>query len=696
MRRHVALFGSLIPGAQRRLTHGVKNAAARSRRGWVVLFSLCLCAGMLLGAGRPAVLAAPPVAENGVIDLSGWVPSKDGVIRLQGEWEFYWQALIDPEEFAAGLVPVGSRHLEKVPGKWSQAKHGFATYRLRILNADAFGPLALYIPYEQSAYRLWIDGRLMAQNGEVGTDRATSRAEYLPAVVRFHPPPGQDEVELVIQVSNYDFRLGGLWNSPLLGPEQRLERVIYIRALRTALLSGAFLAVAIYHIAFSLFRRGTDAGKSALALAVLSLSIATRAILMGERVFGLAFPDFSWSWQLRFEYLTGYSAVLAMAVYLACMFPSDTPRFVLRAAALSALIGGGITVIAPVRVSSEIMPYVILLDAVLVVCFLGVAVRAFVCRREGGAWLFAGGVVFGATSFLDFLYYNRLIESVNTMPFGFFGLVLFQMFILGQQFANAFRMQAKLLRDLQRSSSLIAELHERERREVAEFLHGRVQNRLILIRERLKEVKKYIEQQDPRAQESTQSIHDEVLEVQNRDIRRASHLLHPSAIEVGLIPAVRDLAASYEGAFKVTVNADGALIALDEESALGMPGSGPTLPRSLRICLYRIVEECLGNARKHSGAKHVDIDFRLAGNTIQLTIAGAGRGFPANPAPSEGLGLKIVDARVREAGGTWSIASHPLGGAVIQVTIPLEPPDYELPPLEPVKGAVPESAASGA
>src|SRR5690606_27843908 len=119
--------------------------------------------------------------------------------------------------------------------------------------------------------------------------------------------------------------------------------------------------------------------------------------------------------------------------------------------------------------------------------------------REGGTLLLSGGLVFGATAFLDFLYYNRVIESVNLMPFGFLSLVVCQTLILGQQFASAFHMQSKLLHDLQHSRNLIAQLHERERREVAEFLHSRVQNRLLLIRERLKEALKFIEQQNPQA-----------------------------------------------------------------------------------------------------------------------------------------------------------------------------------------------------
>lgn len=654
---------------------------------FMVLYACLIWPALLLATSA----GAAPVADKGIIDLSSWSLSTDGVLRLQGEWEFYWQQFIHPDEFAAAAATTPEPpEFMPVPGAWHHAKYGYGTYRLRIVNARTTSPLALHIPYEQTAYRLWINGQQVASNGEIGTDPATTKPEYRPVLARFQPQPGEslgdaatsepgDVIELVIHVANFDFRLGGLWNSPLLGTEQRLERLLNARNLVTALLSGAFLTVGIYHIAFSIFRRNRDTTRAALALALLSVSIAVRTILMGDRTIALIFPDLPWLWQIRLEYLAGYTAVLAMAIYLAATFPRETPKLVTWVAAASMAVGGGVTLVAPVRISSQITPYVILLNAALIIGFLAVAVRAFLHRREGGTLLLSGGVFFAATALLDFLYYNRVIESINLMPFGFFGLVLAQTFILGQQFANAFHVQNRLLRDLQNSRHLIAQLHERERREVAEFLHSRVQSRLILIGERLKEAVRLIEQQDPKAARAVREVQDEVLEVQQRDIRRASHLLHPSAIEAGLIPAVQDLAATYDGTVEVSVSADDALVALDTQSSLGIPTGGPTISRSLRLCLYRIVEECLGNARKHSGASRIDIAFRLSDNTLRLAVADDGKGFTPNPASTKGLGLKIVDARVREVRGTWEIVPRPGGGTIIHVAVPLDSPDDEHP-----------------
>lgn len=652
----------------------------RAKALWILLV-LPLWFGMTI-----AVEAAAPRAQMGVIDLSQWMPATDGVIRLQGEWEFYWQQFIHPDEFAAmGDAKAGA--FAQVPGKWQDGKYGYATYRLRLLHADNLGPLALYIPYEQSAYRLWIDGELKAGNGEVGPDRQSSTPEYRPVIIPFEAWPGNEEIELVIHVSNFDFRLGGLWNSPLFGPKERLEHVIDVRNMSTALLGGGFLVVAIYHFAFSLFRRSTNATRAALALAFLSLSIATRTLLMGHRAVTLLWPDLPWALQIQLEYLTGYTAVLSMAVYLASTFPRETPKVILWAATLSALIGGTITVLTPVRYSSLITPYVIVIDALFVLCFIAIGTVAYLRRREGGNLLLTGGLIFGTTAFLDFLYYNRVIEFINLMPFGFLGLVVCQSLILGQQFASAFNMQAKLLHDLQNSRSLIAQLHERERREVAEFLHGRVQSRLLILRERLKEAMRLIGQQDVRASKSVQAVYDELLEVQQEDIRRASHLLHPAAIEVGLIPAVRGLGSSYDGTLNVSIKADQAVTNLDELSAFGFVDHGnPILSRSLRICLYRIVEECLGNAQKHSGGSRIEIDFQRVGESLQLTITDDGVGIPEDSTPSHGLGLKIVEARVREANGTWHIAARPEGGTAIQVTVPLEPAEFSRPVNQPATG----------
>ncbi|RYZ54149.1 MAG: diguanylate cyclase, partial [Sphingobacteriales bacterium] len=120
-------------------------------------------------------------ARNGVMDITGVALDQGVIVKLDGQWEFYWQQLYSPAQFAkAQLAPPA--YIE-VPVFWNAQKingrklpwNGFATYRLRVKTAVAQGRLALAIPDPNSAIKVWVNGRLVAQSGMPGANKAAER-----------------------------------------------------------------------------------------------------------------------------------------------------------------------------------------------------------------------------------------------------------------------------------------------------------------------------------------------------------------------------------------------------------------------------------------------------------------------------------------------------------------------------------------
>jgi len=79
-----------------------------------------------------------PDKENGFLDLSSWNFEEDGLVDLNGHWEFYWNKLLDPEDFKstnslkAEYINVPSGWASKNSGEKSYDEYGYATYRLKI------------------------------------------------------------------------------------------------------------------------------------------------------------------------------------------------------------------------------------------------------------------------------------------------------------------------------------------------------------------------------------------------------------------------------------------------------------------------------------------------------------------------------------------------------------------------------------
>jgi signal transduction histidine kinase len=97
------------------------------------------------------------------------------------------------------------------------------------------------------------------------------------------------------------------------------------------------------------------------------------------------------------------------------------------------------------------------------------------------------------------------------------------------------------------------------------------------------------------------------------------------------------------------------------------------LPDDTETHLFRIAQEALTNAARHSGAKHMQVKLESTGKAILLRIQDDGRGLPKvpvarTPAPMGMIGMR---ARARSAGGDVAVRSSPGGGVLIEVRVPI-------------------------
>jgi len=109
------------------------------------------------------------------------------------------------------------------------------------------------------------------------------------------------------------------------------------------------------------------------------------------------------------------------------------------------------------------------------------------------------------------------------------------------------------------------------------------------------------------------------------------------------------------------------------ESTSPSPLMSAVLFSDIGVTLFRVLQEALHNAVKHSGANKIDVNLSKHPNEIHLTISDAGRGFNMEVAKrSRGLGLTSMEERVRLVNGTFAVDSQPTVGTSIQVRVPLK------------------------
>lgn len=142
-------------------------------------------------------------------------------------------------------------------------------------------------------------------------------------------------------------------------------------------------------------------------------------------------------------------------------------------------------------------------------------------------------------------------------------------------------------------------------------------------------------------------------------VRNISMGLRPSILDdLGLDPAIQWQAREFSKRSGVPVKVQ-------------IEGHFESLSESLKICLYRVVQEALTNCARHAQAKNVRINLHASRDSISLTVADDGSGFDLATLPKGGLGLFGMRERVRELSGTVSIFAQPGKGTLVRVEVPL-------------------------
>jgi signal transduction histidine kinase len=91
---------------------------------------------------------------------------------------------------------------------------------------------------------------------------------------------------------------------------------------------------------------------------------------------------------------------------------------------------------------------------------------------------------------------------------------------------------------------------------------------------------------------------------------------------------------------------------------------------AMAIHLYRIAQEAVNNAVKHSKAGSILVRLSATADRVELSVTDDGVGIPLGPAQKDGMGLHIMHYRARMIGGTLSIVRGEKGGTVVSCVAP--------------------------
>ena len=191
----------------------------------IILFILTVIFNVFNGTQKSHLLA-----KEGTMDLVNWDLKKDGVVSLDGDWEFYWNQLLTYEDFHKE-APIKPDGYFKVPSVWTNydlndkklSGSGYATYRLIIKTNDINSLKGLKILTNSTSYKLMVNNQVIAESGQVGKTKETSVPEYCPQTVSFQN--SSRDFKIIVQIANFTYSRGGMWHSIYMGNDSDIRKL---------------------------------------------------------------------------------------------------------------------------------------------------------------------------------------------------------------------------------------------------------------------------------------------------------------------------------------------------------------------------------------------------------------------------------------------------------------------------------------
>ncbi|MCB1322217.1 MAG: SpoIIE family protein phosphatase, partial [Leptospiraceae bacterium] len=515
--------------------------------------------------------------------------------------------------------------------------------------------------------------------GTPGTNAARSKAGFLSGI---SPAPvgSSGELDLIIQVSNYDYRAGGIRQSVLLGASgviyQKRQNIISFDLL----IAGALLIIGMYHLFIFLLRRND---RSPLFFALHCLVIAIRPLTIDEQVLYHFFPAPGSHFYLALEYSTLPLSVLTFLFFLRSVFPRDFHTKIIQLLSIPGIILLALPfVLDTLELSRAITLYqahLLISGLYGLICMILAAIRK---RDFSGAMLLGGLPLFLGTVY-DVMVSRSIVPIQQLGALNLLVFICVYAGILSIRYARSFKQVESLSTELHRKNAELRHLDELKNEFLANTshelrtpLHG-----IIGITESI-------------LQGATGKISEET--------RANLRLVASSGRRLTtLVNDILDFSKATHGDLTIQTRSINLVDAIDMAFSLITPllRDRPVelihqRDPSIRVQadperLNQILLNLLGNAVKFTRHGRITVSMqRIDTNMVRITVSDTGIGIPedrleiifesftqadgsiSRQYSGTGLGLSITRKLVELHGGQISVQSRPGSGSTFEFTLP--------------------------
>ncbi len=391
-------------------------------------------------------------------DLSEINLNQSKEIKLDGEWKFIWNDFLDPVKIQTEYSKFNS--FMKVPSSWNQFEQdgkkvgglGFGTYLLKLkFSKEQIGEvLILRIPHFGTSYKLYVNEKLISENGKIGTSKEESEPNYILKMGSF--VISSEEVYITIHVSNFYHRKGGFrFDSIYLGNVSAIDKFNSDSKFYMFFLLGSLVVMSFYHFGLFFLRREDI---TALVFGIFCSLIAIRMTLVGDIWITSILPNFNWNLLYKIDYISLFLTSGSFTLFSYFIFAKNFHKIILKVFIFFYLTHSILVLVTkPIFFSNTL----IFFQVIMSINSIYILVIMFLSAREKNSEAIPAliGLIFIVLTIINDLLYNNEIYITgfdNLLPFGVFIFIFSQSFILSQLFSNAFKSVKVLSSDLSKTN----------------------------------------------------------------------------------------------------------------------------------------------------------------------------------------------------------------------------------------------------
>jgi len=428
-----------------------------------------------------------PKAQRGVLDLRDWNFEKDGIVKLDGEWEFFWGETLSIQEIESRKICSTEteincksfdnevkENLITIPRNWNGKKikkiinstednyedqtiksFGFATYKLKILLNDKSN-LAFKIPNLGTSYNFYLNNDLLVQNGSFSTNPENSNP--IRKVELFYFYNNLNEINIIMHISNFENFRGGMWGKILLGSSKDITSHFTKSNAGGFFVLGILFIMGIYHIGLYLNRRYD---RSTLYFGVFCTLLSIRHFLVSEYFGYDLIPSLSYQIGIRIEYFILYISPAFLLLYINKIFPNKQIKMFLNIFNLLFCISSLLVFLPKVYIITfylSIFQYYFIIIFIYLIYILIYSIKE---KTMGSKIFLMGFLIFSLFIFNDILNFTNIIQTGSYFTYGVVFFIFSQSYLLSLRFSNAFKEVETLSQTLLQSNKDLNETKER-------------------------------------------------------------------------------------------------------------------------------------------------------------------------------------------------------------------------------------------